>query len=116
MTTKKDFLSPFTQFYKRYFESSAEAVEMLAKIQTDFPREYSEIREFSSDPNAIKELVNKLSIEKQGVLLKLLLQAGNFGLRMANLFESDPKEKLKFAKDLKNFAVELSEIMGESRR
>lgn len=110
---RKEFLLSFAQFYEKFFENSAEAVEMLAEIQTDYPNEYNVIREFSSDPTAIKDLINKLDPEKRGILLNILLQAGNFGIRMANLFESGAKEKIKLAAELRGFARELSKHIKE---
>jgi len=85
-------------------------MEMLAHIQMDFPKEYNEIKEFGSDPSAILELVNKLEPAKQAILLNVLLQAGNFGKRMSNIFDSNPEEQLKLAEDLRNFAKQLLKL------
>jgi hypothetical protein len=110
---KKDFLLSFAQFYKKFFDNSAEAVEMLADIQKNYRDEYNKIREFSSNPDAITELINKLSSEKKGILLNLLFRAGEFGNKMSNLFESEVKEKLQLAKELREFAAELSKSISK---
>jgi len=112
----KDFVVSFAEFYKKSFESSAELAEMLADIQKKYLDEYNKIREFSSDPTAVMDLVKKLEPKKQAILLNILLQAGDFGKRMSTLFDSSPEEKLKLAKDLRKFAKELPEILTEGAK
>ena len=59
---------------------------------------------------SIEELLNKLPAEKQTILLRTLLKAGEFGRKFASLMEMSAKEKKSFAKDLKDFSKDLKEM------
>lgn len=104
---KIEFVDLFALFYEKFFDSSAEAIEILAKAQKEYKKEYESIKDFNENPTMIDELIDNLPDEKQAVLLKILLKAGRFGKKISNLFESSAEDKEELANELKKFSKEL---------
>lgn len=109
--TSDEFLRMFSDFYKKFFNGLADSIDTLSDTQKKFPRYYNSIKEFNLDPSAIDNLLKNLDNEKKGILLDLLLKAGNFSRRTANLFDSTASEKTKLSKDLRQFVEQLDELL-----
>ena len=117
--SEKKFLAKYSEFYRKFFTDTADSINQLGEIQEDFKDEYEKVREFYYDSKAIDELIEKLSPEEQGILLKILLKAGNVGKKISNLFEMTPKEKRTFSEELKKFSKELDkniEILTKNKK
>ena len=106
----KAFVKEFKDFYKMYFNCISESITYLAEVQKKYQPQYQRILEFNENPQALQELIRNLPAEQQATLLRVLLQAGDFGRRFMNLMEMTPKEKKDFASDLKKFAEELKKM------
>ena len=102
------FVELLSGFYKKFFESVSGAVDTLANIEKEYPEEYKKMKEFADNPNAIEELTEELPIEKQAILLKILLKSGKFARDFINLLNLDEAQKRKLSKDLKDFAEEIN--------
>ena len=102
------FVELLSDFYKKFFESVSGAVDSLADIERDYPEDYIKIKEFADNPDSIGELTEELSLEKQAILLKILLKSGKFAKDFINLLNLDEAQKRKLSKDLTDFAKEIS--------
>jgi hypothetical protein len=113
---EEKFISDFTKFYEKFFNDTAGQILMLADIQKNYKEMYDKIKDFGTNPQIIEELIAKLNPEQQGMLLSILLQAGNFGRRTARLFESTEEEKITLAKDLKTFSDGLKTKIEKAKK
>lgn len=114
--SKKDenFVDLLVIFYKKFFIGTAEAIDVLADIEKDYPEEYKMIKDFGDNPNSIEELIEGLSSEKQSILLKLLLKSGKFAKDFINLLNFSEQQKRNLSKDLKDFSSEIDIIKEKS--
>lgn len=104
------FVNDFRKFYQMFFDCVSESVLFLADVQKKYKEQYQKIMDFNENPMSLDELIEKIPIEKQAILLRVLLKAGEFGKKFANLMEMSPKEKIAFAKDLKKFATDMDKL------
>lgn len=88
----------------------ANSTSFLADVQEKYKDDYAIILQFSDNPQSLEELVQKLPLDKQAILLRVLLKAGDFGRRFNKLMESTPAEKRQLAKDLQEFAKQLASM------
>lgn len=107
------FVELLITFYGKFFTGTSDAVDTLIDIEKNYPDEYKIIKDFGDNPDAIGGLIEELSLEKQSLLLKLLLKSGKFARDFANLLNLNEEEKRKLSKDLKSFA---EEIKGEAKK
>ena len=112
MTNDKDkkFVDDYKMFYEMFFNCMADSIDYLAGIQEKYKEQYEKVLEFNNDPRILDGMLEKLPSDKQLILLRVLLKAGEFGRKFVNLMELDPKEKRIFAKDLVNFAETLKKM------
>lgn len=106
----EEFVQQYKKFYKMFFESLANNIDYLAKIHDEFSEQYQKILDFQENPENLARLIEGLSAEQKGILLSVLIKAGEFGRKFVNLMEISPKDKRKFANDLRDFAKELEEM------
>lgn len=109
------FVDLLATFYKKFFIGTAEAVDVLADIEKDYPEEYQMIKSFGDNPNSIEDLMEGLSSTKQSVLLKLLLKSGKFAKDFINLLNFNEQQKRNLSKELKDFASEMTAIRKENK-
>lgn len=109
-TSNEEFVTAFKKFYHDLFYCIADNIDYLAKIQKDHSTQYKKIINFSENPAVFEELVSELPLEQQGILLRILLKAGDFGRKFAIFMEMSPKQKGDFADDLRKFAAELDKM------
>ena len=102
-----EFIESISKFYNEFFSGLAQSIDTLAIVQNKFKEEYKGISEFGNNPTAIDGLMSKLTLEEQGVMLKVLLKSSDFSRRTANLFSSTIEEKKQLAKDLRDFTKDL---------
>jgi hypothetical protein len=112
---REKFLEVFSKFYEQFFSGLATSIETLAELQKTFPDAYDGIRSFSSDPSAIDKVLDKLDYNQRGILLNVLLKAGDFSRRTSMLFDSTESEKRKLAKDLKDFVEILNDMLKQKK-
>jgi len=102
-----EFVQEYKKFYQEFFESLAKNIDHLAKIHDDYGDQYQKILDFQENPENLGKLIDGLSNEQKGLLLSVLFKAGDFGKKFAMLMEMTPKDKRKFANELRDFAKEL---------
>ena len=105
-----EFVQEYKKFYKSFFEGLADSIDHLAYIHDKYSTQYKKILDFQENPENLGQLIEGLSAEQKGILLSVLIKAGEFGRKFATLMEMHPKDKRKFAEDLRKFAKELEEI------
>lgn len=104
------FVNDFRKFYQMFFDCVSGSVLYLADVQEKYKEQYQKIMDFNENPMSLDELIEKIPIEKQAILLRVLLKAGEFSKKFAILMEMSPKEKRVFAKDLKKFATDMDKL------
>jgi hypothetical protein len=109
-TNDENFVNAFKNFYDSFFNCIAESVIVLSDIQEEYEEQYKKIVEFNENPQILEELVNNLPMEKQAILLRILLKAGEFGRKFSNLMEMSAEDKRSFAKDLKKFSADIKKM------
>ena len=105
-----DFVTAFKKFYQDFFLCIADNVVYLADVQKKYSKQYKKIIEFGENPEILEELISQLPPEKQAILIRVLLKAGDFGKKFANLMEMSPEEKDDFAGDLKKFSKDIDKM------
>lgn len=106
----KKFVDEYKKFYQMFFDCISESVSFLADVQEKYKEQYQQILDFNENPMSLDELIEKIPIKQQAILLRVLLKAGEFGKKFANLMEMNPKEKRDFANDLKKFAADIDKL------
>lgn len=113
MTEKKKseaFVKEYQEYFQMFCDCIANSTSFLADVQEKYKDDYAIILQFSDNPQSLEELVQKLPLDKQAILLRVLLKAGDFGRRFNKLMESTPAEKRQLAKDLQEFAKQLASM------
>ena len=99
-----EFADEIIKFYKSFIVSSASAIQILARIQKNFPDQYKVMNELKDDPSVIEQLTVKMTPKQVETLLLIIMKASNLGRRSQNLFDLSVEEKEKLVKDLRDFA------------
>ena len=115
-STPDEFLKMFSEFYEQFFDGFANSIETLAKLQKKFPKFYDAVKTFGNDPNSIEKILSEMDNEKRGILLNILLKAGDISRRTSMLFDSSVEEKERLAKDLKDFARVLNQNLKSKKQ
>jgi len=110
------FVDLLAKFYEKFLLGSAESVETLADIEKDYNEEYNMLKDFATDPDSINKLMEKLSMEKQTILLRMLLQSGKFAGDFANLLNLTEEQKRELSKNLKKFVEEMTRQIKEGEK
>jgi len=99
-------------FYKEFLLGSSKAVEQLAQIQKDFPKQYELIKQMKDDPEMIEQITVGLSEEVKDTLLLVIVKASSMGKRMNNLFDLSADEQKTLAEDIQKFSIYVEKRMG----
>ncbi len=115
MGNEKEFGIELIKFYKGYLVGSAEAIESLAKIEKEYPKEYKIVKRIKDDPSAIMQLTDEISEDAKQILFFIMIRASSIGTKINNVFDLTQKEKEKLAKNIRVFSETVEEKLTEMK-
>ena len=102
--TKHEFGMKLLGFYKEFLCGSAKAIELLAEIQTAYPKEYDILVQMKNDPTMIEQFTESLSTEEKDLLLLAMIKASQLGSKMNNLFELSANDKRVLISEINKYS------------
>ena len=111
---KREFVNKVGQFYVGYFDSLANAVEILAEIQEKFPSKYKLLQEATRDPQTLLKLFETMSPDQKLGLFDLIVKSGQLQQKISGIHGMESKELLRFSYELKEFARHCKSILEKS--
>ncbi len=100
----KEFSGYLINFYKEFLLGTSKSVEILAKIEKEYPEEYKMLKELKDDPAAIAKLSDKIPDDVRTVFYFIVMESSGLAERMNKVFELSQEDKVILAKDIRKFS------------
>jgi len=100
----KEFGGYLINFYKEFLLGTSKSVEILAKIEKEYPEEYKILKDIKDDPTVIAKLSDKIPDDVKTILYSIIVESSALAEKMNKVFELSQEDKESLAKDIRKFS------------
>lgn len=107
------FFEELIKFYKASVLGTAGSVDALIRIEEEFPENYLKLKEATFDPEKIDEVLSSMTDKEKETFLLIFTKASIISRKLYKLFDLGKEDKIKLAKEIRDFADFAEEKLRE---